>query len=171
MPNYMPNLAIPLPNRPNKLPMAATFRVSGAIFLGFSLIAAGLGLWSGLFEWSPKAEGLRRNAMIALFVPALIEEIVFRVPLLCAKSIWVYGALSWSTLGYAAWHVIEAKTFLPEAAPWFLDPVFLLITALFGVAAAITVSRTGRLLPAVVMHWAMVVGWKQLFGGPSLVGA
>ncbi|MGV6820011.1 MAG: CPBP family glutamic-type intramembrane protease [Parvularcula sp.] len=123
---------------------------------------------TGLLVWDPTWHKSAQVIGVALFLPALGEELVFRGPLLIWRHRWAAMA---TTLAFVVWHLIEAAMILPEAAPYFQRPDFLLIVTLFGFCAAGLTLATGRLLPAVLCHWLLVIGWKQLFGGPVLIGA
>lgn len=161
----------------------------------FLLIAGYLGLAAGLIkiaitdEWRP----FMLTALIALVVPAFAEEIVFRVLLPPALTLFlppfmgevtersevdggeserprrvlapfsIGGAGPALALGlFVLWHPLQVWLGLPLAQSLFLDPVFLLITALLGGACAVSYHRTGSIWPAVLMHWVVVLVWKGL---------
>ena len=132
------------------------------------MIVVPLGLVTGLLVWDPTWHNLAQVLGVAFFVPALSEELIFRGPLLVWRRAWAVAA---TTIAFALWHLIEAKTLLPEAAPYFQRPDFLVIVTLFGFCAAGLTLVTRRLFPAILCHWLMVVGWKQVFAGPVFVGA
>ena len=48
-----------------------------------------------------------------------------------------------------------------------IDPWFLFCVALLGIALSRLYLATWSIWPCVVLHWAVVVGWKALLGGPS----
>lgn len=149
--------------------MRQVFPFASGIFVVFTMFAVVLGTLTGLLSWSPTAYGLWLTLPVTLMFPSLAEELIFRAPLLLARRpSRRIAALLWATAGFTLWHVVEALTFLPAGAPVLLRLDFLAIAAAFGVAATIVVLKTGRLWPAVMMHWVMVVGWKQLFSGPTL---
>ncbi|MEL7548024.1 MAG: CPBP family glutamic-type intramembrane protease [Pseudomonadota bacterium] len=142
--------------------------------LGFAAVALPFGLWSGSYRWAPNlfSPELLRVALVALVLPALMEELVFRGPLIWWREKrgtvpnWVVFV---SLAAFVAWHPINAVTFMPQAADTFLDWRFLLVTTLFGAAATIMTLRTQSLWPAIVFHWVLVVAWKGLLGAPSFL--
>ena len=67
-------------------------------------------------------------------------------------------------LAFIAWHPLQVGLGLPYAQVVFLRPDFLLIAALLGLACTISYRRSGSLQPAILMHWAVVAGWKALTG-------
>ncbi|WP_323762368.1 type II CAAX prenyl endopeptidase Rce1 family protein [Maricaulis sp.] len=98
-------------------------------------------------------------AALAILVPALAEELVFRVGLAGRK-----GRIR-ATLALAAfvlWHPVQVWLGLPMAQPLFLQPGFLAITAALGLACTISYRTSSSVWPATVMHWLVVVGWKGL---------
>jgi predicted Abi (CAAX) family protease len=128
-----------------------------------------IGFATGLYHLTPTQPGLALRLLTVLFVPALGEEIPFRGLLTPgpgeSRRPWL--AIAVSTTLYTLWHVVEALTFLPAAAPVFLRPDFLLCCAVLGLGCAVTRLRTGSLWPAVLLHWALVVVWQTWLGGVS----
>lgn len=135
----------------------------------FLLIAGYLGLAAGLIkieitdEWQP----FMLTALVAFAIPALAEEFLFRVVIPVGLRLRLPPIVKpvgpVLALGlFVLWHPIQVWLGLPLAQPLFLDPVFLLITALLGGACAISYHRTGSIWPAVVMHWLVVLVWKGL---------
>ena len=69
---------------------------------------------------------------------------------------------------FVLWHLVEAYWILPAHRALFTRPDFLACAALVGLACAILRYRSGSLWPAVALHWAYVVAWVGLLGGPRL---
>ncbi|MEL6352449.1 MAG: CPBP family glutamic-type intramembrane protease [Cyanobacteria bacterium J06627_28] len=112
-------------------------------------------------DQSPPFGELLKISAIAFFIPALTEEIIFR-GLFLPK-----GSAKWmilSTLAYVLWHPLEALTFLPESALYFLNLRFLLLVALLGIFCLHAYRRTGSLWASVLVHWLVVVAWKAAGG-------
>ena len=157
-----------------RCPSEADWRFTALVCFGFALIAVPTALVTGVYRWAPDLFDLEllRVALIALVLPALLEELVFRGPL-----IWVLEKRGrvpiWMVLislaAFVGWHPVNAFTLMPQAASTFLDPRFIFITALFGAAVTILALRTRSLWPAIVLHWILVVSWKGLFGAPSFL--
>ena len=108
-------------------------------------------------------------AALALIVPALGEEVVFRGLLIPGRDEGgQLRALLGSTVVFTLWHIVEALTFLPGAMSLFLRVDFLALTAGLGLACGLLRLRSGGLWTAVALHWFAVVVWKGFLGGPAL---
>lgn len=135
-------------------------------------VMAMIGFSTGLYHLTPTQPGLALRLLTVFFIPALGEEIPFRGLLTPGRDEPARPVLgiAISTTLYTLWHVIEALTFLPAAAPVFLRPDFLLCCAVLGLGCAIMRHVTGSLWPAVLLHWALVVIWQTWLGGVSALG-
>ena len=105
---------------------------TGLILAAYTPLALGLGRCSGFllapWRWPPLGV-LLRGSLPLLLMPALGEELLFRVALLPHPS----GA--------------------PD--PW----PFLLQCALLGLACVLAYASTGSLWPPVLIHWLAVAAW------------
>lgn len=112
--------------------------------------------------------GLVTLAIVAIFAPAIGEEILFRAALLPRpEESRLYGkAILVSVVAFVVWHPLQALVFGPDVVPIFLAPWFLLAVAVLGLALARIYQATASLWPCVLAHWLIVVGWKAFFGGP-----
>lgn len=140
----------------------------------FAAIAIPVGTMLETLRWAPDLMSTEtlRVALIALILPALLEEVVFRGPLIWWRERHVrvpFFLIVPLLVAFIAWHPINAFTFMPQAAETFLDWRFLLVAGLFGLAATVMTLRSRSLWPAIVSHWLMVVAWKGLFGAPSFL--
>lgn len=106
--------------------------------------------------------------LLAIFVPALAEELVFRGLLIPNDGTRRMIMLAASTGLFVLWHVVEALTFLPGAEALFLRADFLILAAGLGLACGILRMRSSSLWSAIALHWLAVVVWKGCLGGPSL---
>lgn len=152
------------------MPWRRSAVVAGCTFAVFSLAALPFGFATGLLTWAPTTDQLALTVAAAFLLPAFAEEAVFRRPLLtrvARQHQWSAALLG--ITAYTAWHPVTALALYPAALPLFARADFLLIVAGFGISSTLVVFATGRWLPAVLMHWVMVVAWKQLFGGPTLL--
>ncbi|WP_218135075.1 CPBP family glutamic-type intramembrane protease [Parasphingopyxis algicola] len=127
--------------------------------------------WQGdflRFGLTTDYSGLLTIALVAIFVPALGEEVLFRALLLPRPEEPGQHRLAaiLSISAFVAWHPLQAAVFGANAVPVFLDPWFLVAVAALGTALASTYLATRSLWPCVVMHWTVVVGWKAFAGGP-----
>ena len=103
--------------------------------------------------------GLLALAAVAIFIPALGEEMLFRV-LMAGRTGWLRAALALAA--FVLWHPVQVWLGLPMAQPVFTEPGFLVIVAGLGLVCTLAWRRTGSVWPAVAIHWATVVAWKGL---------
>ncbi len=172
-----------------RIPTRRAWAEAALLFAIFTALTALIGLGGGLFEYSPHVDrALLITAVVAVFVPALGEELVFRVLLQPRPP--TYPSSSGLTGGtrdrpiksdedagrdgkrwpftlpsialFVLWHPVQVWLGLPMAQPVFLDLRFVIIAALLGIACTISWQRSGSIWPAVAIHWAAVIGWKGL---------
>ncbi|QQA43222.1 type II CAAX prenyl endopeptidase Rce1 family protein [Pelagovum pacificum] len=141
---------------------------AAAMLAAIVLVALILNRFSGFpGQLQPNVDVSRaKQAALALLVPAIAEELVFRGPLLRPRlrSLPV-AALLLAT--YLAWHPLAAWLFRPAMVPLFTDPAFLALTATLGLSATLSTWRSGTLLPAITLHWLTVAAWILGWGGPE----
>ena len=115
---------------------------------------------------SPPAATTAATLAATLFVmPALLEELLFRgliIPREGPKATWI----ALSVFLFVLWHPLQVVTFGPPWAGSFLNPAFLVLVAILGLALARIYAVTRSLWPSVAVHWLVVFGWKAVFGGP-----
>jgi predicted Abi (CAAX) family protease len=154
-------------------PTAAGWGFAAAALAAFVVTALPLGLASGvlIFGRAEPWPRLAAFAAVAIMVPCLAEELVFRAALLPQPSenggrlIPAVAAVAAFTL----WHPLNAALFLPGAWPLFADARFVLLTALLGVSCTAVYLRSGSVWPGVAIHWVVVMAWKAWLGGPLVV--
>jgi predicted Abi (CAAX) family protease len=116
---------------------------------------------------APELFSLARLAAVAFFVPAMAEEIVFRVILLPAPSLRApFWRCALATVLFVLWHPVQVLFFSAAWAQVVWNPVFLIAVAALGFALTRLYLATRSAWPPVVLHWLVVVAWKAL-GGPS----
>jgi predicted Abi (CAAX) family protease len=140
--------------------------IRGAIegFLLF-LVVLGAAAWAathgGLTLHPIPREDMSRLFWLIFLTPAFSEEMVFRS--------WLSRPnLTPAAIGLGAfilWHPLQYWLGSPFARPEFVQPVFLALVALLGVACTISRVRSGSIWPAVVIHWGIAVLWSTLFAG------
>ncbi len=155
-------------------PKTKDWREAALIYVIFAALALPIGLGFGhlSFGWSKAPPGkLALFTGIAFLMPALLEELIFRVVLLpdpgpetSKKTFWGWAGLSWVL--FVGAHPLNAWLLRPTARPVFYDPVFLILAGLLGLACTVAYRRTRSLWPSVGMHWMTVVAWKLFLGGP-----
>jgi predicted Abi (CAAX) family protease len=117
----------------------------------------------------PTGQAIARAA--GLFVmPALVEELIFRVALLPhpLEGSSPPVAVAWGALSvglFTLYHPLAGRLWYRSGRPLFEDPRFLLPCALLGVVCVIAYGATGSLWPPVLIHWIVVVVWLELLGG------
>lgn len=145
--------------------------VVGAAALAIELA---IGLAGGVLRPAPADWSVLPGALLlAVFAPALGEELVFRGLLVPGREETgrPWPAILTATAAFVLWHVVEALTFMRAAAPVFLRPDFLATTAVLGLACGFLRWRTGSLWPVVLLHWLEVAGWQIWFGGGMVARA
>jgi predicted Abi (CAAX) family protease len=134
------------------------------ILLGFGAIAIPIGFTKNFFSWQPLSTPWYHQlgtTIRLLFVPALVQEYIFRVLLLPYPKDWFSPLMWWSwgflALGiYIGFHLILAKWF---GRSTFANPVFLLLITLLGLACTINYYFIGSLWTITFMHWVAVTVW------------
>ncbi|MEG4281706.1 CPBP family glutamic-type intramembrane protease [Microcoleus sp. A006_D1] len=109
-------------------------------------------------------------ALKALILPVLFEEWLFRVVLLPhpTEGVTATAWLLWIGLSlclYVIYHPVRAITWFPEGNPTFLQPIFLLLTGLLGVACTAVYVLTGSAWCAIFVHWIVAASWLFGLGG------
>lgn len=140
----------------------------------FGAIAYWLGTRSGFLHWQPWQAPWPRKLLVALkllFIPALAEELIFRVLLIpepgrtgTTESIWWFFAL-FSLVLYVAYHRLNAHFFYKSARPIFAKPIFLRLCALLGLTSTLVYRVTGSLWTITLIHWLAVLLWVLFLGG------
>ena len=148
------------------------------VLAGYGALALALGVASGFLslpmQWPPLAEALPRLAKL-LLLPALVEELLFRV-LLIPHPIEGFPwqpLLAWNALSlglFVLYHPVAARLWYPQARALFDDPRFLFQATLLGVACSLAYGFTGSLWPPVLIHWLALVIWLEPFRGREQLG-
>ncbi|MDZ8086038.1 MAG: CPBP family glutamic-type intramembrane protease [Nostoc sp. DedQUE12b] len=120
-------------------------------------------LWSA--NWTNKCLLILR----CLFLPAIVEELFFRVFLLPHPSeitSWFQWSL-WAIVSlvlFILYHPLNAKTFFKAGITTFFNRVFLVLAAFLGIICTVAYTLTGSLFAIVLIHWIVVVVWLIVFG-------
>ena len=128
-----------------------------------------LGWWGGFLHWRPDfGHGALRLALLALLLPALAEESVFRAALVRPPpdGATAFGPAALSALLFTLWYPLQARLF----HPWYALPCnwwFLIATAALGFACARLFLATRSIWPSVILHWVLVAAWALLLGPPA----
>jgi predicted Abi (CAAX) family protease len=156
-----------------KLPTLWEWSISLLVLLGYGILAATIGFSQGLLQIKPWVTSKKQYLLLAgrsFFLPALLEEWVFRVLLLPYPRAGVTGQMwiTWAIVSlmlFVAYHAIAARKTKHHHAPVLFNPFFLLLIALLGVACTLVYGLTGSLLLITFMHWLVVMVWLTLLGG------
>lgn len=104
------------------------------------------------------------------FIPGLSEELLFRAILLPHPSettstiqLWLW--ISVNLVLFVAYHPFEGLTYAKVQQKTMMNPVFLLLAGLLGMACAIAYLHTGSIWPSVIIHWVTVAVWRLCLGG------
>jgi predicted Abi (CAAX) family protease len=159
--------AISMPLTPRK------WLITLGTLLAYGAIALPLGWRSGFLRWQPvPGNGKQLLCSLAklMVMPALVEEMVFRVVLLPhpLEGATLVSWLGWggvSLVLFVLYHPFSARTYYPAGNPTFFEPVFWLLSGLLGIACMLVYGGTGSLWTAVGVHWVVVVVWLWVLGG------
>jgi predicted Abi (CAAX) family protease len=147
--------------------LIALLLFGGIIYLGRETARIAMPINApGFFKWQPDLSPWYRQLLLLLrllFVPALVQEYVFRVLLIPYPKPWIPEAVWWSwallALGlFVLFQVIYAKWFKSSFTPTLTHPTFLVL---------IVYRLTASLWTITVLHWVAVSIWWLLLGGRS----
>ena len=110
------------------------------------------------------------KALGLFFVPALVEEIVFRVWLLPHPVEGVPGGqwLGWAVVStglFVLFHWLLGKLRSKQGQATFGDPRFLILVGWLGLTLTGVYWITGSLGLIALLHWIVVMGWLYGLGG------
>lgn len=148
---------------------------SGVILIIYGLIAWPWGYQHHFLSTPKSISGISfstalRLVVRSLFMPALIEELLFRCLLIPhpQEGVWWLTQAAWSgfsLLIFVLYHPLNARTFYKAGNPTFFHPTFLGLAALLGIACTATYRFTGSIWPGTIIHWIVVVIWLLFLGG------
>lgn len=157
------------------IPDAGDWGMAAGLLLILALVFLPVGFGTGFLRLAPLRASrsvIAGIALAALVTPALIEEMIFRVCLLphlsenaSVEARWLWGCVG--EIAFVACHPLRAivlRRDSPKRAA-FTDPVFLLLSALLGVACTLAYLGSGSIWPPVALHGIVVIAWLLLLGG------
>lgn len=159
------------------LPNIQAWLTTVIILLFFSAIALPLGFYTHFlkFEFLPTSP-VKIILLIAgcLVIPAIFEEIVFRVLLLphLTENTAITQQIFWgftSLVSFIIYHPLEGLIVYPPGKGTSRNPVFLLLVALLGIVCNFAYCQSGSIWTSVFIHWVIVVTWLLFFGGYAQV--
>jgi predicted Abi (CAAX) family protease len=165
------------------LPNLGGWLLGLGLLIGYAVIALAIGFRSKFLTFTPESlhswQGLLpqiRSWIALLLMPALVEELVFRLlliphPIETAPSLHVYGASLISLILFIGYHPFNARTFYSLGNPTFMDWRFLTLTCLLGGVCTISYLATSSIWVAVMIHWLVVGVWLKFLGGSQRLAA
>lgn len=148
------------------IPCASDWLQAVSLLLLFALVYLPLGLGLGFLHLDVQLswQTVASVSLGAFFMPALLEELGFRVRLLphptesnSPSRRWHLSGLSW--LFFVAYHL---HPFVPS---FFRTLAFLIGAGLLGLICTLSYLKSGSLWMPVVLHWSIVVVWLLVLGG------
>ena len=159
------------------LPAARTWLTCASVYAIFLVVAAPIGLVSGLLRPDMPHLAWQNGILTAVLIfiqPALLEEVLFRGLMLprerrsLTRRRVVLVAAAALTL-YVASHPLNARLFRPEMLGVFASPVYLVLVTLLGLACTATYFISRSIWPPVAIHWMTVMMWLWFLGGGALL--
>jgi CAAX protease family protein len=159
------------------LPAARTWLTCASVYAIFLVVAAPIGLVSGLLRPDMPHLAWQNGILTAVLIfiqPALLEEVLFRGLMLprerrsLTRGRVVLVAAAALTL-YVASHPLNARLFRPEMLGVFASPVYLILVTLLGLACTATYFISRSIWPPVAIHWMTVMMWLWFLGGGALL--
>lgn len=154
------------------IPSPSNWLQASLWLLGYGAVVIPLGWRTGLLSWEPVTHWriVLSAGAIAFWVPALLEESIFRVLLLPRPAAEISGLelMGWLTLSlvlFVAAHPINGLLYLKAARPTFFDPLFLIFAGLLGFVCTATYWQSQSLWVPVLLHWIVVLLWLLGLGG------
>ena len=158
-----------------RVPSMGDWLMTLATAVAYGAIAIPLGLWGKLLSLrnilgSVRPGQLTVRLLQALLVPAMLEELIFRVLLLPhpTEGVLTTTFMLWATLSLVLFvisHPLQAMIFRPHLMSLFSRPLFIGLTALLGLSCIIIYTNTGSLWTLIGFHWLVVVSWLVFLGG------
>ncbi len=155
-------------------PTAEGWRFCAIIGSIYFVTALSIGLISGIMSPSPfpPVGDVIKLMLLSIVIPGAFEEMTFRGlthPSIVERLRRPRAVLILSTMAFILWHPFNYFVFLRTSevfqARVFLDPSFLAIVLVLGIACSLMFQKTRSLWPCFAVHYLTVVVWKCWFGG------
>lgn len=155
------------------LPNTEAWLQAAALLLLFTLVALPIGFYFRFlkFEVLKVSWGTITGIILSsFFMPAVTEELFFRVLLLPRTPEHVSVSLLWfwaciSLVMFIVYHPLNALTFFPRGRKTFFEIPFLLLATLVGIFCSLAYIQSGSLWTPVLIHWLAVVVWLLFLDG------
>jgi predicted Abi (CAAX) family protease len=158
-------------------PSSGVWGLSLALLAGYGALVIPAGLHCGLLRWQRQVGGplaLLGRSLRLLAMPALVEELIFRVALLPQplEGPSATELLGWSSLAvglFVAYHPLAGRLWYRQGRRLFDDRRFLLACTLLGIVCSVAYLVSGSLWSPLLIHWLVVVIWLEWLGGRRLL--
>lgn len=158
------------------LPSLSGWLFTGGLLASYAIGSLIIGFRSGFLKFnlhrvsSTGFDESVRSIIHLFFMPALLEEFIFRQlllphPIETQTSSNIYLCLFISLVLFVLYHPFNARIFYKLGDPTFMDWRFLTLTGLLGAVCAIAYLTTGSIWSSVVIHWVVVSAWIEILGG------
>ena len=145
----------------------------GLPLTGLAILLLLIGFKSGFLEVDVLQKSWEEITKIVIFsfvIPALSEEIVFRVLFLPhpTENPSIKTQLLWAAISLVAfiiYHPFQGLTWNPAGREVFMNPSFLILAALLGAMCTLAYLVVGSIWLPVIIHWLAVTLWLVLLGG------
>ncbi|HIK17531.1 MAG TPA: CPBP family intramembrane metalloprotease domain-containing protein [Leptolyngbyaceae cyanobacterium M33_DOE_097] len=153
-------------------PTSFSWLITFSILAALAAIALPFGFATRFFHWKPQHPWHRQLGTLLrlFFVPALLQEYLFRILLIPYPVVWL-PALTWW-----AWALLALGLFVGfqwlyarwRLTAWYQSvssETFLTLMTLLGFACTLTYRLTASLATITVLHWLAISAWWLLLGG------
>lgn len=156
------------------IPTLTYFGILCSFLLLFSIVIIPLGFQFHFIKFQLLNQPFFKQCQLILsllLMPAIAEEIIFRVLLLPNTKLETPSFISmilWGSItitAYVLYHPLNAITFYKKGFPVFLKPFFLLAVTFLGIICTIIYFYSGSLWTSVIIHWLVVVVWITVLNG------
>ncbi|AFY95204.1 type II CAAX prenyl endopeptidase Rce1 family protein [Chamaesiphon minutus] len=159
------------------IPSSSEWLLGLCLLISYAAIALSIGFKSGFLSFHAFAPKLgsrlwqqMRSWMSLFFMPALVEEMLFRLLLIphpietaSVPNIWIWSLIS--LILFLFYHPFNALTFYKLGNPTFMNWRFLTLAGLLGLVCTIAYLTTGSIWIPIIIHWLIVSSWLDFFGG------
>lgn len=149
--------------------------LSGGILIAYALIAWFWGMQTRFLAPPHLSSSVALSAQLkvwvsSLFMPAFVEELLFRCLIIPhpQEGVWGVTLLLWSSFSlmlFVLYHPLNARTLYKAGYPTFFNATFLSLAALLGMSCTCTYIVTGSIWPGTLIHWLVVAIWLLYLGG------
>lgn len=138
------------------------------LLLSYASIAVPIGRKLDFLQFEASLHGsiVLRIAIVAVVIPGLLEELVWRVVLIPHPTEAIDSSLRWLWVGLSLFlfTIYHPLNFFVKHNT-FKDPRFLVLATLLGLVCTLSYLESGSIWTPAFIHWAIVVAWLSFCGG------